>query len=108
MPGMADPNFTTTVTLVCEHNTEGALGIIINRPMDMNLGGLFDQLDLTETDDSLAHLPVLSGGPVACERGFVLHEPGPCLRKHGRRITGYSADTVARRYRCDGQRIRTG
>lgn len=76
MPGMADPNFTTTVTLICEHNTEGALGIIINRPMALNLGGLFDQLDLRETDDSLAHLPVLSGGPVACERGFVLHKPG--------------------------------
>lgn len=77
MPGMADPNFTTTVTLVCEHNTEGALGIVINRPMDMNLGGLFDQLDLTQAEDSVASYPILNGGPVARERGFVLHEPGP-------------------------------
>lgn len=75
MPGMADPNFATTVTLVCEHNVEGALGIIINRPMAMNLGGLFDQLDLTKADDALASHPVLMGGPVALERGFVLHNP---------------------------------
>jgi putative transcriptional regulator len=53
MPGMADPNFATTVTLVCEHNVEGALGIIINRPLAMNLGGLFDQLDLTKADDCI-------------------------------------------------------
>ena len=77
MPGMADPNFITTVTLVCEHNADGALGIVINRPMEMNLGGLFDQLDLAETNEELASHPVLSGGPVARERGFVLHNTGP-------------------------------
>jgi putative transcriptional regulator len=75
MPGMADPFFTATVTLVCEHNAEGALGIIINRPMDIYLGSLFDRLDLTKADDALARHPVLMGGPVAHERGFVLHEP---------------------------------
>lgn len=76
MPGMADPNFNSTVTLVCEHNAEGALGIVINRPMNMNLGGLFEQLDLKESDAALASHPVLIGGPVARERGFVLHDPG--------------------------------
>jgi putative transcriptional regulator len=76
MPGMADPNFSTTVTLICEHNSEGALGIIINRPMVMNLRGLFAQLDLKGSDDALASHPVLIGGPVASERGFVLHNPG--------------------------------
>ena len=44
MPGMADPNFSTTVTLVCEHNDEGALGIVINRPLTLTVGGLFEQL----------------------------------------------------------------
>ena len=73
---MADPNFNSTVTLVCEHNTEGALGIVINRPTEMNLGGLFEQLDLQSRDQSLARHPVLNGGPVARERGFVLHNPG--------------------------------
>lgn len=73
MPGMADPNFNSTVTLVCEHNTEGALGIIINRPMNFSLGGLFEQLSLDDADAGAASFPVLDGGPVARERGFVLH-----------------------------------
>ena len=76
MQGMADPNFNSTVTLVCEHNAEGALGIIINRPMEMQLGCLFEQLDADEPDQAMASHPVLRGGPVAQERGFVLHNPG--------------------------------
>ena len=75
MPGMADPNFSTTVTLVCEHNADGALGIIINRPLTLNLGGLFKQLDLKHADAAIAAAPILDGGPVATERGFVLHSP---------------------------------
>ena len=76
MPGMPDPNFNSTVTLICEHNDEGALGIIINRPLDLRLGGLFEQLSLDEADTMVSKRPVLSGGPVARERGFVLHIPG--------------------------------
>jgi putative transcriptional regulator len=76
MPGMADPNFNSTVTLVCEHNAEGALGIVINRPIEMNLGSLFEQLDVENPDHAMASHPVLNGGPVARERGFVLHNPG--------------------------------
>jgi putative transcriptional regulator len=75
MPGMEDPNFSASVTLVCEHNSEGALGIIVNRPMNLNLSGLFDQLDLTDVDSSIAAKPIMDGGPVAMERGFVLHSP---------------------------------
>jgi len=76
MPGMADPNFSTTVTLICEHNDEGALGIVINRPLDLKLGGLFEQLDFEDPDPATAEGPVLMGGPVGPERGFVLHNPG--------------------------------
>lgn len=76
MPGMVDPNFSTTVTLVCEHNADGALGIIINRPLGLDLGGLLEQLDVTSADSAIITRPVLDGGPVAKERGFVLHEPG--------------------------------
>lgn len=75
MPGMADPNFSTTVTLVCEHNEDGALGIIINRPLTLKLSGLFEQLSVEDPDPSAADNPVLSGGPVGTERGFVLHGP---------------------------------
>ncbi|MDH3546860.1 MAG: YqgE/AlgH family protein [Gammaproteobacteria bacterium] len=75
MPAMQDPNFITTVTLICEHNDEGALGIVINRPLTLKLGGLFEQLDLTDPDPDAAAGPVLLGGPVGPERGFVLHGP---------------------------------
>lgn len=75
MPGMPDPNFSTTVTLICEHNDEGALGIIINRPTTLKLGGLFEQLAVDDADPDVAERPVMSGGPVGTERGFVLHGP---------------------------------
>ena len=75
MPGMDDPNFSTTVTLVCEHNEDGALGIVINRPLSLDLGSLFEQLDLSQADAAIQTRPVLDGGPVARERGFVLHRP---------------------------------
>lgn len=74
MPGMADPNFNSTVTLICEHNEEGALGIVINRPLTLRLGGLFEQLEVDDADPDAAKDPVLMGGPVGQERGFVLHE----------------------------------
>jgi putative transcriptional regulator len=76
MPGMADPNFSTTVTLICEHNEDGALGIVINRPLTLRLAGLFEQLSVDNPDPKVASRPVLSGGPVGTERGFVLHGPG--------------------------------
>jgi len=75
MPGMLDPNFSTTVTLICEHNDDGALGIIINRPLTLTLSGLFEQLSVDNPDPQTAADPVLSGGPVGTERGFVLHGP---------------------------------
>lgn len=73
MPGMLDPNFSTTVTLICEHNDNGALGIIINRPLNLKLSGLFEQLAVTSADPDAAEKPVVAGGPVGIERGFVLH-----------------------------------
>ena len=77
MPGMADPNFAQTVTLVCEHNAQGALGIVINRPLAMTLGDVFAQLGLDATQSKVSGDPVLHGGPVQTDRGFVLHSPGP-------------------------------
>ena len=74
MPGMADPNFSSTVTLICEHNDEGALGIVINRPLNLKLSGLFEQLQVENADAAALDHPVLMGGPVGPERGFVLHD----------------------------------
>lgn len=76
MPSLADPNFQQTVTLICEHTAKGALGIILNRPLNMALGDVFRQLTLTSSDERLCEQPVLRGGPVQQDRGFVLH-PAP-------------------------------
>jgi putative transcriptional regulator len=74
MPGMADPNFSSTVTLICEHDDNGALGIVINRPLQFQLGSLFEQLEVTNPDPVAAKGPVLLGGPVGPDKGFVLHD----------------------------------
>jgi len=75
MPGMLDDNFAGCVTLMCQHNNEGAIGITINRLSDYTLGEIFSQLQLDCEDDKIRKLPVLEGGPVAPDRGFVLHSP---------------------------------
>lgn len=75
MPAMIDPNFVRTVTYICEHNEDGALGIVINRPLQLDLGEIFQQLALETTDSGLVKQPVMRGGPVQIERGFILHEP---------------------------------
>lgn len=74
MPSMLDPNFHQTVTYICEHSDSGALGIVINRPMDMDIGEVLMQLSLEPNQEDSLHQPVLQGGPVQSERGFVLHE----------------------------------
>jgi putative transcriptional regulator len=73
MPGMEDPNFSRGVTLLCQHNDEGALGITINRLSEFLLEDVFEQLDIECKDPAIAAMPVYAGGPVHPERGFVLH-----------------------------------
>ena len=75
MPGMADPHFSRTLTYVCEHNDRGALGVVVNRPIDMTLGELYERLSLKLGDRDAHEAPVLYGGPVQTDRGFVLHSP---------------------------------
>ena len=75
MPAMADPNFSRSVTLLCQHTDEGAIGITINRLSDFSLGEILAQLQIDCSDDILRKSPVLEGGPVAPDRGFVLHSP---------------------------------
>ncbi|RCX09233.1 YqgE/AlgH family protein [Extensimonas vulgaris] len=74
MPGVRDALFARSVVYVCEHNERGTLGLIINKPSDITLGQLFDKLDLPLQRADLAAQPVLQGGPVQTDRGFVLHE----------------------------------
>jgi putative transcriptional regulator len=77
MPSLGDPNFSQTVTLICEHSEEnGALGIILNRPLPMTLAEVLQQLRLEAVDASIAARSVLRGGPVHKDKGFVIHRPG--------------------------------
>lgn len=75
MPAMNDPFFGGALVYICQHNAEGAMGVIINRPIDMTLGVLFAKVELTLELPELANLPVYFGGPVQLDRGFVLHRP---------------------------------
>jgi putative transcriptional regulator len=75
MPSMADPYFAKSLTYVCEHNDQGALGVVVNRPIDMTLQALFERLSLTLKHKDLSDAPIYFGGPVQTDRGFVLHEP---------------------------------
>jgi putative transcriptional regulator len=74
MPGMVDPTFAGSVVLLCEHTEKGALGLVINKPVDIKLKNLFEKVELELHRDDIADTPVYFGGPVQTERGFVLHE----------------------------------
>ena len=74
MPGMADETFEGAVVYLCEHTENGALGLVINKPIDIKLRSLFEKVELRLDSDELADQPVYFGGPVQTERGFVLHE----------------------------------
>ncbi|PSW18578.1 YqgE/AlgH family protein [Photobacterium sanctipauli] len=77
MPSMQDPNFKGSVVYICEHNDEGAMGIVINLPIEISVGNMLEQIeierDLPVEDPSSLEQPVFNGGPVSSDRGFVLH-----------------------------------
>jgi putative transcriptional regulator len=75
MPALADPNFFQTVTYISEHNANGALGLVINRPLDLSLEELLDHLNIATARFDLTKTPIHYGGPVQPEQGFVLHSP---------------------------------
>jgi putative transcriptional regulator len=75
MPAMADPFFAKSLAYICEHNEQGALGIVVNRPINLTLSELFAQIQLPLNPEELRNVPVHFGGPVQTDRGFVLHEP---------------------------------
>ncbi len=79
MPGMQDPYFQRRVIYVCEHNDEGAMGLMINAPIDVTVGSMLKQVDVEPAHPQLVteslDKPVLNGGPVSEDRGFILHQP---------------------------------
>lgn len=76
MPGLEDDNFSHTVSLLCEHNDKGAIGLIINRPTDLTLTAMLDQMGVKHVAEDANEHVVFWGGPVQPERGFVVHR-GP-------------------------------
>lgn len=74
LPALADSPFARTVTLICQHDAEGAMGVVVNRPAEYTLGEVFEQMGISSHDDALRSQAVLAGGPVHPERGFVLHD----------------------------------
>ncbi|MFT6388552.1 MAG: putative transcriptional regulator [Cellvibrionaceae bacterium] len=72
MPGLPDPNFQQSVTYICEHHEDGAMGIVINQPLDLNIREFLDHFDF-DVDDAIQEQTLFNGGPVQNERGFVLH-----------------------------------
>lgn len=75
MPALQDPNFFRGVTYLCEHNEDGAMGIMVNRPLDIDMGEVLKQMEIETHIEAVRSQPVFLGGPVQCERGFVLHKP---------------------------------
>jgi putative transcriptional regulator len=75
MPTLQDPNFFHGVTWLCEHNAQGAMGIMINRPLDIDMGEVLKQMNIETEFDAVRRQPIFLGGPVQTERGFVIHKP---------------------------------
>lgn len=75
MPSLSDPNFYQTVTYLCAHDREGAMGIVINRPMPFALGAILAQMDLETADTRIQEMTIFHGGPVQPDRGFIIHRP---------------------------------
>lgn len=74
MPTLADPHFFHSVTYICEHSSKGAMGIVINRTVELSLSDLFEHMEIGHTPLQAESMPLFNGGPVEAERGFVLHE----------------------------------
>jgi len=74
LPALADPHFARSVALVCQHDEDGAMGVVVNRASEYSLGDVLAQMSLEPLDDAMARQVVLAGGPVHPERGFVLHD----------------------------------
>jgi putative transcriptional regulator len=75
MPSLRDPNFSRSVTLICEHDQHGAIGLVVNRPTAITLEELLNQLQLECSQPKIGQTRIMSGGPVSPQNGFVLHRP---------------------------------
>lgn len=82
MPQLEDPQFSQSVIYLWEYNEQGAMGIVINKPLDVRLGELLQQLDIPLNDPEMEQLPILRGGPVAADQGFIIRRQHKQLSHH--------------------------
>ena len=75
MPNLHDPDFYQSVTYIIEHDAEGAMGMVINHPMEVDISELFEQLDINPNENFIGTKKIMSGGPVQVDRGFIVHSP---------------------------------
>ncbi len=75
LPSLEDPNFSRSVTYLCEHSDEGAMGLVINRPASLSLADILDHMEIEVSEKTPGEIPVFVGGPVQEDRGFLLHSP---------------------------------
>jgi putative transcriptional regulator len=94
MPGMVDPNFAGSVIYLFEHTERGAMGLVVNRPTELDMGTLFEKIELNLEIAPVSGQPVYFGGPVQVERGFVLHEPAPASAADSATPSVYSSSLV--------------
>jgi putative transcriptional regulator len=76
MPSLDEGIFAQSLTYICEHGEAGAMGLVINRALELDLAEIFEHLEI-ETSEDFSTVPVLAGGPVQTDHGFILHRPGP-------------------------------
>lgn len=105
-PILQDGVFDKSLILLCEHNDQGALGLVVNKPLSLSLADLMQQAGIPPGDSAMKHAPVFFGGPVQVERGFVLHETGTLwkstiLVEHGLAVT-VSRDILEAMSRSEG------
>ena len=101
MPGMVDPYFAQTVTYLCEHDEKGAMGLIVNHPLNLGMADVFNELDI-EPDSTIDNeLPIYCGGPVQRELGFVLHRQDGQAWNSTHQVTEDIALTTSRDILCD-------
>ncbi len=96
MPGMSDPNFARGVTLLCQHNKDGAVGLVVNKAADFTFNKVLEQLDLDNSRQGIDQVPVLIGGPLQPERGFIVHPADDGDWESSHRIDGHWAITTSR------------
>jgi len=96
MPGMGDPNFARGITFICQHDEDGAMGLVVNRLSDYKLGDVLQQMHMPCERVEVAATPVLTGGPVQPERGFVLHASGEREWESSYRVNDMLAVTTSR------------